>query len=343
MKNFELVTIDGSFGEGGGAILRTALALSAILQKPCEVFNIRKGRKPPGLKPQHLISVKQVAKLCSAFVEGAELGSTEIKFYPQKIQAKDLHVKIDTAGSITLCLQNLLPVCFFAPKPVEIFFEGGGTDVPFSPPWDYYQFVFFKLLEKIGAKVEGEVERRGFWPAGGAKAKVKVFPSKWETFSFLERGKLKKVSLFSVASQHLKEKKVAERQVAGAKEILGKINIELEERKDYVETISPGSAFCLVAEFEKTVLGFDRLGEIGKRSEEIGKECALEFLKMAKNPDCLDFHAADQILIYMALAQKESKILVSQLSLHAYTNIFVIEKFLSVKFEFQNGILTCKK
>lgn len=341
MEREGLLSIDGSFGEGGGAILRVALALSAILKKPVEIFNIRKGRKEPGLKLQHLLTVKNAAKLCDAFLEGAELGSTKIRFWPKEIVSKRLEIKIETAGSITLALQGLLPICFFAPSLVEIFFEGGGTDVPFSPPIDYYRFLFLKILEKMGGKVEIEIQKRGFYPAGGAKVKVKVFPSRFKGISISQRGKLKRIFLYSVASFHLKEKKVAERQILGAKEILKNLKVEIEEKKEYANTISPGSVFCLIGEFENTILGFDALGKIGKRAEEIGKEVCQKFLSYSKIEDVLDEHALDQILIYMALAKGESKIKTSFLSSHAKTNIFVIEKFLGKKFEFEGSILKC--
>jgi RNA 3'-phosphate cyclase len=335
-----MIEIDGSFGEGGGQILRTATALAAVLKIPCRVFNIRKGREKPGLQTQHLLGLRALAELCNGRLEGDYLNSTEIKFYPGEIKAKDLVVKIETAGSITLCIQTLLPVALFAKNPIKISFKGGGTDVPFSPTIDHFRYVFLKILEKMGAKVEIEILRRGYYPEGGAKINAKIFPTKLKPINLIERGEIKKILIISGASQSLKNKKVAERQIAGVKEVLGKLNLPMEEKIEYYETQSPGSQICLIAEFEDTILGTDNLGKFGKRAEDVGKEAALELLKEQKTDACLDKHLADQILPYMALAPEKSQVTVSEITEHCKTNVWVIEKFMSGKFEIKENLIS---
>ncbi|TET84428.1 MAG: RNA 3'-phosphate cyclase, partial [Candidatus Nealsonbacteria bacterium] len=135
-----MIEIDGAYGSGGGQILRTACALSVVAKKPCHVFNIRKSRPKPGLATQHLLGIQALAQLCNGKLEGDYLGSEEIKFYPEEIRARDLHVKIETAGSITLALQALIPPALFASEPLKITFDGGATDTFFSPTIDHFQY-----------------------------------------------------------------------------------------------------------------------------------------------------------------------------------------------------------
>ena len=334
-----MVEIDGAIGEGGGQILRTACALSAVTKKPCHVFNIRKGRPKPGLATQHLLGIQTLAKLSNGKLENDYLGSEEIKFYPEEIKAGDLQMKIETAGSITLVLQTLIPPALFSPKPLKITFDGGATDTFFSPTIDYFQNVFLKILEKISAKVEINILKRGYYPEGGAQIEIIISPFKLKNLNLTERGKLRKILAISGASEFLKNKKVAERQLAGVREVLGKLKLPTEEKVEYYDTCCPGSQICLVAEFENTIIGTDNLGKFGKRAEEVGKEAALELLKEQKSQACLDKHLADQILPYLALAPGKSQVTVSEITNHCKTNIWVIEKFLKGKFEIKDNLI----
>ncbi|PIQ07475.1 MAG: RNA 3'-phosphate cyclase, partial [Candidatus Nealsonbacteria bacterium CG18_big_fil_WC_8_21_14_2_50_37_10] len=263
-----MIEIDGSFGSGGGQILRTACALSAVTKKPCRVFNIRRGREKPGLMPQHLLGIQTLSQLCNGRLEGDSLGSEEIKFYPGEINGSrtSINVKFETAGSITLVLQTLIPPALFAPVPIKVVFDGGATDTFFSPTMNYFQHVFSKILTQItencSPPVEINVIRRGYYPEGGAKVEVKVYPSKLKNLNLTERGSFKKILVFSGASNSLKNKKVAERQIAGVREILGKLKLPTEEKVEYYDTRCPGSQICLVAEFENTVIGTDNLGKL---------------------------------------------------------------------------------
>ncbi len=332
----DVLNIDGSYLEGGGQILRTATALSVVTKKPCRVFNIRQGRPKPGLAAQHLLGVQALAQLCSGKIEGDFLGSEEIKFFPGEIQAKDLSVKIETAGSITLVLQTLIPPALLASQPIKITFAGGATDTFFSPTIDYFCYVFLKILEKMGAKTEVSIIKKGYYPEGGAKVEARIFPSKLKPLNLTERGKIKKITIISGASTSLNNKKVVERQIAGTREVLGRLNLPVEEKAEYYQTQCPGSQICLMAEFENTIIGTDNLGKLGKRAEDVGKEAALELLKEQKSGACLDKHLTDQILPYLALAPGKSQISVSEVTKHCKTNIWVIEQFIEGKFEIKN-------
>jgi len=339
-----MIEIDGSIGEAGGQVLRTACALSAVTKKPCRVFNVRKGRSKPGLMPQHLLGIQALAQLCNGRLEGDFLGSEEIKFYPGEINGSrtSINVKIETAGSITLVLQTLIPPSLFTPAPIKITFDGGATDTFFSPSVDHFRYVFLKTLEKMGGKVEVNILRRGYYPEGGAKVEVKISPTKLKNLNLTERGSLKKILVISGASNALKEKRVAERQIAGVREVLGKLKLPTEEKIEYYDTRCPGSQLSLVAEFENTVIGTDNLGKLGKRAEDVGKEAALELLREQKSGACLDKHLSDQILPYLALAPGKSQVTVSETTNHCQTNIWVIEKFIDGKLEIKDNLIIWK-
>jgi len=303
-----MIEIDGSKHEGGGSILRTALALSAITKKPCHIFNIRKRRTRPGLMVQHLASLRTLAELAGANLKGDKLGSEEIWFYPSEIRPKRLEVKIETAGSITLFLQGIIPPSIFSNGSVEIHFKGGATDTFFSPSFDYFRYVFLKNLEKVtGSRVaEIEIKERGFYPEGGAEVSVKIYPQTLKPFNLIEKG-----------------------DFASAREILNKLNFPLEERIEYYRSKSQGSVINIIAEFENTVIGIDNLGRLGKSAEEIGKEAALKFLNEgSKSKVALDKHMGDQILIFMALSQGTARVTVPEITPHCESNIWVIEKFI---------------
>ncbi len=335
-----MIEIDGNYLEAGGQILRTAVSLSAITRKPCHVFNIRKKRSKPGLKQQHLLGIQALAQLCNGKLEGDFLDSEEIKFFPGQDYQERASINIPTAASITLILQMLIPSLLFSTKPTEIIFNGGATDTFFSPTIDHFRYCFLKILEKMGARIEIDILKRGYYPEGQARVKAKVFPSKLKKISLSKRGEFQNILAISGASEFLKDKKVAERQLTGVKEILGKLKLPIQEQIEYYETQCPGSQVCLLVNFENTILGADNLGKLGKRAEEVGKESALELLKQQKSNACLDKHLADQILPYMALLNKKFSVTVSEITNHCKTNAWVIEKFLEGKFELKENLIT---
>jgi len=343
-----MIEIDGAAGAAGrtggaGQILRTSIGLAAITQKPCRVFNIRKSRPNPGLRLQHLLAVQNIAKICQGEIKNDQIGSKDIEFLPGKIKGvsgDNLFINIDTAASITLLFQSLLFPLLFSPSTSNISFVGGGTDVPFSPTINYLRYVFLEMLKKMGVQAKIDIIKRGYYPEGGAKVTAKISPLiKLNPLRLTERGVFKKIRAFSGASDSLKKKKVAERQLMGTKEVLGKLKLPLEEKIEYSPTDSPGSWICLTAEFENTILGTDNLGKLGKPAEDVGREAALQLLKEQKINACLDKHLADQILPYLALSPQPVSVSVSELTDHCKTNIQTIEKFLDGKFEIKNHFI----
>lgn len=188
-----MISIDGSYLEGGGQTLRTAVALSAITGKPCKIFNIRKGRKKPGLQAQHLKGIEAAAKLCNAELKNAKIGSDSIEFAPKKIKGGYFSIDIGTAGSISLVLQTLVLPAIHAEE--EVILEiTGGTDVPWSPDIEYFQEVFCRNIKKMGIEIESEILKYGFYPKGGGKVKVKIKPCKnLKSLNLTERGICKKI------------------------------------------------------------------------------------------------------------------------------------------------------
>jgi RNA 3'-phosphate cyclase len=334
-----MIEIDGSYGEGGGQIVRTACSLAAVTGKPCHVVNVRLARRNPGLRVQHLLGLQALARLCDGRLEGGAVGSREIAFYPGRLSARSLTIKIGTAGSITLIIQTLLPVALGASMPLAIELEGGATDTAFAPAFDYLRYVFLWLLGRMGADVEVSVNRRGYYPRGGAAVSVTIRPSRLKPIALAERGALRKVSVISHAAGVLKARRVAERQIEGAMGALGSLPRAADSTIDYAPSVAAGSSVCIVAEFEHTVIGADSLGARGKLAEAVGRDAALEFARELESTACLDRHMADQILPYMALAAGGSCVTVSELTAHCRTNMWVIEKFLDGKFAVEGNLI----
>jgi len=333
-----MIEIDGSYLEGGGQVVRTAVALSAVTGKGVRIFNIRGKRTPPGLKAQHMNAVNAVAKLCGAEVEGLELGSEEIIFKPGEIKSQHLEVNIGTAGSITLVLQALLPAAIFSEKEFT-FIIIGGTHVHWSPPYEYFQHIFCDYLRRMGVNIDTEILRYGFYPRGGGRVKVRIKPSKLRALKILERGKYLYTDVYSIASKDLEKREVAERQAKEFKRTFReKIrNVSIK----YVDSDSTGSLIHAHTCFENCKLGAEAIGEIKKRAEIVGKECAEKLLKEIDTDSTADTHMVDQLIPYLALYGGEIK--TEELSMHAKTNMWVCEKFLPVKFRYENGVLKCEK
>ncbi len=311
-----MIKIDGSYGEGGGQILRTAIALSCITGEAVEVYNIRANRPKPGLAMQHVKGIEAAREIANAKVEGLKKGSTKITFFPGKVKGKQLKIDVGTAGSVTLILQVISPISMVADREVEVFIKGG-TDVNWSPPVDYMKNVTFYGLKKMGGKAELLVLERGYYPKGGGKVRAFFEPSKLLGLEF----KPEKVKVVKGVShcQNLPAH-VAERQAKSAKELLPfETEIEIEVRKG----ISTGSGITLWC----GLIGGSSLGEKGKKAEVVGREAANRFLEGVNSKAALDEWVGDQIMVFASIASGVTKYTVSKVTMHQISNAYVINKF----------------
>ena len=344
-----LIEIDGS--EGGGQIVRTALALSTLLNKPFKVTNIRKARPTPGLKNQHLYCIKALQQLCNAKVDGAELGSETLLYVPNKISASKIKVDIKTAGSITLLLQSLLLPSMLSEKKnkIEVI---GGTDVKWSPQIDYLKEITIPQIKNYAEKIELETEKRGYYPKGNGKITLKIKPkydieniSKAKKINLTEQGELIQIKGISHASIDLQKAEVAERQARSAKVGLSHLKVPISITTNYSETASTGSGITLIAVFSRDTgflepirLGSDQLGEKGMPAEEVGKQASINLLKEIESKAAVDKHAADNLIPLLALIPG-SQIKTSEITDHTLKNIYVVEKFLGKIFEVEDNTI----
>ena len=322
--------IDGSYGEGGGQLLRTACALSAITGEPIRLHDIRARRSPSGLAPQHLTAVKAVAALCDAHVDGLELRSSELTFRPGKLRGGEFRFDVGTAGSLTLVLQALLPAALRANAPVRLHLTGG-TDVRAAPPLDYLRFVLLPLLAQMGAAVQPTLQRRGYYPRGGGMVELMVQPHALKGLRLESAGALK--AIHGIAHVANLPAHIAARMQQTAVRLLADIApVEIEQQvlgKD--QAIGQGGAIVLWARTEHTLLGGSEVAQRGVPAEQIASAATQVLLAEIGAGATLDLHAADQVLIYCALAQGPSTFLTRTLSSHAQTTLWLLQQFLSLR------------
>jgi len=327
-----MIEIDGSHGEGGGQLLRMSIALSSITKKPVKIVNIRAKRPKPGLAAQHIAAIEAIVRLCSGEVKGLKKGSQVVEFCPSEIAGGKAALDVGTAGSVALVLQASLLPSLSASNPVDLRIKGG-TDVKWSPPFDYFRNVFLPVIKKMGARANLELLRRGYYPRGGGEIDAHIEPIKaFRPLNILNKGRLKGIRGLAHVSNL--PKTIAERVRAEAEKNLensGRAEVDIAHYEG-PKAVGQGGAVVLWAEFENTILGSSCLAERGLRAERVA-QIACEGLKLEMDSNStLDVYCSDQILPYMALAEGPSSFLVRTVSNHASTNMWLIEQFLDVKF-----------
>jgi RNA 3'-phosphate cyclase len=325
-----MITIDGSHGEGGGQLVRMSCALSALTGKPVQLHNVRAHRDPPGLAPQHLAAVQAVAQLCNAETEGLALHAQEFTFIPDPIRGGEFRFDVGTAGSITLVLQAVLPVAIAAPAS-STFHIIGGTDVKAAPPFDYFRYVFLPLLQRLGLDIHATLVRRGYYPRGGGEVEVHVQPGRPAPLTLETPGALQELGgLAHIANLPAH---IVERMRCTATQILaeyGNAHIETQQL-GHAAAVGAGGAIVLWARLANTLLGGSEVAQRGIPAERIAEQAAHALHAELCADITIDVHAADQLLIYLAMAGQPAHITARAYSSHAQTTAWLIEQFLSVR------------
>ncbi len=320
-----MIEIDGSKGEGGGQIIRSALSLASITGKKVRIFNIRAGRSNPGLRPQHMMACNSVRKICRGALEGAEIGSTELVFSPGKIVGGKYEFNIGTAGSTVLVAQTVLPILINAEKKSHVRIIGG-THVIKAPSYDYFEKVFVPAAARFGIKIECRMIRTGFYPKGGGIVEFSVEPAEMQgCCSWKSDDDIAVIIRLAGLEQSIA---IREKKIFVQNEIE---NVQIHDD----QSLSVGNAVTCF----KGLRGSYVLGEKGKRAEIVAKE-ALDNLN--KETAEVDLHLADQLIIYGALAKGETEYSTSEISNHLRTNIDVVSRFLERKIEIkENKVRIC--
>ena len=326
----EFLDVDGSQGEGGGQILRTAVSLSSILGKPVRVVNIRAGREVPGLKRQHVSALEVLAKVFGGALNGAEVGSSSITFTPGSQKVEALSIDMETAASITLVLQAVVPAVSLTHSRLSLELVGG-TDVPWSPTFDYFQQVLREAYSSIGIRFELSAKRRGYYPRGGGQVSARIEPSQGVLpLDLTAKPRVPGAMLVSRCG-HL-PRHVAERQLDSATALLSDSGINTlvsalsEEQAD-----SPGSSILAYFAGNGGFFGGDAIGARGKSAEEVGTEAAERFALAASSGAAMDSNLADMVIPLLSLAEKPSRVRVPRVTEHLKSGLHLATQFTSCK------------
>src|SRR5258705_766336 len=328
-----MIRIDGSFGEGGGQILRTSLSLSLATGKAFRIEKVRAGRERPGLLRQHLTAILAAAEVGGAEVQGANLGSTELTFSPGPVRAGEYRFSVGTAGSGTLVFQTVLPALMLASEPSRIVIEGG-THNNAAPPFDFLARTFLPLVERMGPKVQLQLERYGFYPAGGGRFCADVHPVKaLDSIQIAERGEI--VSRRAIGVVANLPRHIAQREVETVGKMLnwGPEAFSVEESRN---SAGPGNIVMIEIGSADVTEIFSAFGQVGLSAEKVASIAARDARGYLVARTAAGEHLTDQLLLPLALAGAGS-FTADKINMHARTNMKIISEFLPVRFELREA------
>ena len=325
-------------GEGGGQILRTALALSCLLGEAFEINNIRLGRSQPGLKPQHSAAIRAAGQISSGKIEGNKVGSTAVTFQPGKVDPGTYHFDVGTAGSTTLVLHTVYLPLTMAGDDSRLKIEGG-THVPWSPPFEHSDRVWCPSLKQVGVDLRLSLLVAGFYPRGGGRIDAKIQNcEKIAPLNILERGRLKSLTVIGGVANL--DDRIADRMIRILKHRAKEIGINGKTFKSEIFRApchNQGAYTFIQVDFENVRAGFIGLGEPGKRAEIVAGEAWEEVLTYLKASAPVEQHLADQLLLPLSIAEGPSEFRTTKVTSHLQTNAKIIEMFGAAKIEIEGA------
>ena len=339
MTPMDFLEIDGSFGEGGGAILRIGAGFSILFKCPIRIKNIRANRPKPGLRLQHLMGLKTLSELTNSKLSDCKVGTKEITLIPKRSIKKSIDVEIGTAGSIGLLLQPIQIAClgFIKSEKIEISVNGGGTFGKWAPSINYLKEVTYKIFRNYGLKIDVDIQKHGFYPKGGALVKCTIFPPKHKIMpiSLIELGNLDLIQGEIIITNQLRRNNVGERIQKSIQQQLKKnLKMDTKIHYKYVNSLSPGVGLSLWGCSDKGAIisSGTILGERNVTSENLGKLAVNELVKYVKKKIPVDNYLSDQLIPFMGFINEPSRIKVLEITNHTKTNLELIRLFLNRKY-----------
>lgn len=337
-----MIEIDGSMHSGSGTLLRHAVVLATLIGEPIHMFRIRAKRDKPGLRPQHLTALRAVCALGSGHLEGDELNSQEVHYFPGNVlKGGQFSWDIGTAGSTTMLAFALLPVALYANSASSFTFRGGLFQ-DFAPGAHHMQKVLFPLVAKMGVEARLEIIRPGYVPSGEGEIVMHVKPAKspLEPLLLPDRGEVMRIAGISLAS-NLHMERVSERMAGEAQRLLG--NYGYESRIESINDSSAaqkGAALTLWAATSTGCLfGSDQAGKRGRRSEKIAKFVVDSLLEDMGTGATTDRHVADQLILFAALGRDRSEYVIPSITDHVESNMWLVRKIIGAKTDVQGNRL----
>jgi len=319
----DFLKIDGSYGEGGGQIVRSSITLSCITKKPIIIENIRKKRKIPGLRPQHLTGIKLLAKICNAKVDGLKVGSTTIKFIPKTVENYTIEENIGTAGSISLILQILIPAVSISKNRLKLSIIGG-TDVPWSPTSNFTKYVLSEAYSRMGMNFSMEIKKRGYYPRGGGLVEIEVYPTKQLKPILLTQRQTKSVKLLCSYSDLSSDR--IKNEVQEAENLLKDANLSVESEIKKEIALNKGGSMLVYAYDSNSIVGSDGLTDTTK---EFGKSISKNFIRCYLGADN---HLSDMLVLPASLINETSIYRIKEITKHLETNLYIASKITGCKY-----------